>query len=193
MATKADIPANKEPKKKTVTKKAAPKEPVVAEDITQRVVKPSSPKMREVQMTDVVEVKSCVYGMLKWKSPSIGMIVWDNFGESNYLTVANLFEMRNRDRSFFEKNWICIEGANASAVLDFLQVSRFYKGIVATEDYDELLFGDADEAKIRIEKLLPAVKETIARRAYALISEGRLDSRRMIEAVEETTGFDLSE
>lgn len=193
MATKTDTPANKEPKKKTATKKSASKEPVIVEDITQKTAKPAPPKMREVQMTDVVEVKSCVYGMLKWKSPSIGMIVWDSFGESNYLTVANLFEMRNRDRSFFEKNWICIEGANAPAVLDFLQVSRFYKGLVAIEDYDELLFGDADEAKIRIEKLPPAVKETIARRAYALIGEGRLDSRRMIEAVEETTGFDLSE
>lgn len=193
MANKTDAPINKEPKKKTNTKKAVSKEPVIADSITQDEIKPNAAKMRAVQMTDVVEVKSCIYGMLKWKSPSIGVITWDGFGESNYLTVANLFEMRNHDRSFFEKNWICIEGKNAQAVLDFLQVSRFYKGIVAAEDYDELLFGDADEAKIRIEKLPPAVKETIARRAYALIGEGRLDSRRMIEAVEETTGFDLSE
>lgn len=167
------------PAKKTTTKKPAA---------------PARKKIKPVDLNELVEVQSCVYGSLDYISYGTGhKISWQTFGDSNWVTVGDLMEMRNSQRAFFEKQWIVLVGDNAPAVMQYLQIDKYYKNIKSTEDFDEIFTYDPSEIPGVVEKLSESIKETIARRAYMLIETGELNDYRVITALEETLGYDLKD
>lgn len=160
-------------------------------------VKETKPKIRKLEKIDpneLVDVQSCTYGRLTYISSRNGCkTVWDSFGAMNIMTVGDLIDMRNSQRRFFEEPWIIIVGERASVIMEYLQVAKFYKKISKLEDFDEIFNYDAKDIPAILKDLSLSNKEVVARRAYALVKEGQLDSRKMIEAIENATGFMIRE
>lgn len=189
---KAELPS-KAPGKKTSTKKPASKAESAVKPETPKDI-PQKKKITPVDRNELVEVRSCVYGELNYVSRSTGnRITWKTFDDPNWVTVGDLMEMRNSQRDFFEKNWIVLVGDNANDVMQYLQVDRYYKMVTSTENFDDIFKYSPDEIPGVVSKLSDSMKETVARRAYALIRNHELDSRTMITALEEALGYDLTD
>ena len=184
-------------KKPSATKKATSKNTTVDVDtastaevkVETEVVKPDF----KITNEDSVAVVSCVKGELMWKSPEGRKEVWNHFGDTNYMTIADLFKMRNYDQRFFSDNWVTIEGENAQAYLDYLQVSKYYKNFRTVNQFDKIFSMVPDEIISIVSKFSNEVKETFARRAKEFMNDGKLDSYQRIEAIQKATGFDLHE
>ena len=184
-------------KKSSTTKKTSIKKttadvdtvPTTEEKIENLVAKPEF----KITQEDTVAVVSCVKGELMWKSTEGRKEVWNHFGDTNYMTIADLFKMRNYDQRFFSDNWVTIEGENAQAYLDYLQVSKYYKNFRTVNQFDKIFSMAPDEIIGTVSKFSNEVKETFARRAKEFMNDGKLDSYQRIEAIQKATGFDLHE
>ena len=76
-------------------------------------------------------------------------------------------------------------------MFEYLQLGRYYKNYRSREDFDELFSMEPEALKEVLDTMSADAKENVARHAYALISEGELDSNRIIDVIEKATGFEL--
>ena len=184
-------------KKSSTTKKTASKKTTADVDTVPttevKIENPIAKPEFKITQEDMVAVVSCVKGELMWKSPEGRKEVWNHFGDTNYMTIADLFKMRNYDQRFFSDNWVTIEGENAQAYLDYLQVSKYYKNFRTVNQFDKIFSMAPDEIIGTVSKFSNEVKETFARRAKEFMNDGKLDSYQRIEAIQKATGFDLHE
>ena len=146
-----------------------------------------------ITQEDTVPVVSCVKGELMWKSPEGRKEVWNHFGDTNYMSVSDLFKMRNYDQRFFADNWVTIEGEHSQEYMDYLQVSKYYKNFKTVNQFDKIFNMSPNEIVGTVSKFSNEVKETFARRAKEFMSDGNLDNYQRIEAIQKATGFDLHE
>lgn len=184
----------KETIKEEIVKKAAPVEQTEAAAIKQKkAAKIEEPKVEPIANDLTVDVASAVNGELIWVSKRTGYkVIWNEFGEKNPLTVADLLDMRNGDRAFFVNNWVTIEDSRADEIMKHLGIDKFYKLIKSVDDLDEIILGmDPDKIKTALPKFSYSLKETIILRAQELKNEGRLDSSRRIKALEDGTGMEI--
>ena len=184
----------KETIKEEIIEKAAPVEQTEAAAIKQKkAAKIEEPKVEPITNDLTVDVASAVNGELIWVSKRTGYkVIWNEFGEKNPLTVADLLDMRNGDRAFFVNNWVTIEDPRADEIMKYLGIDKFYKLIKSVDDLDEIVLGmDPDKIKAVLPKFSYSLKETIILRAQELKSEGRLDSSRRIKALEDGTGMEI--
>ena len=153
----------------------------------------SAKSAKKVALSEVIDVQSCIIGKLIWKSKRTGYkIVWNEYGEKNPMTVEDLLDMRNGDRRFFERNWVILDGDRAQDIMDYLQISKYYTVMSDLDKIDDIFTHNPEEIAAIIEKFGDGMKETIARRAAVLISDGKIDSLKVTSAVGTATGFDLN-
>lgn len=151
-----------------------------------------APHKREPKLTDLVTVVSCYYGTLIYENKHTGFTVeWGEFGDSYPMTVEELTAMRNAQRGFFEKQWVLLEGENADAVIEALQLEKYYNNITSIQDIDNIFRCAPKELPGALARFNPSAKETIARRAKELVDEGSLTDINVIRILEESLGFDL--
>lgn len=163
------------------------------EQKTEAPKKKAAPKKKKVSLSDFVDVQSCVVGRLIWKSRKTGYkMIWDEYGDINPMQVSDLIDMRNDSKSFFASNWVAILGDNAEDVLDYLQVSKFYKDIKKPADLDEIICGDPDELSAFLNSANLNTKNTVVYRSKQLYDEGVIDSAKTISAIRKSTGVDIT-
>lgn len=189
--------------KKSPAKTTASKEPAKVDVAVEPVVEPvkevEKPAKKRVtadkiDLNDLVEVRSRFYGGLTYISRKTGYRVsWGEYDSFQYLTIDELMAMRNTQPQFFTNNWVVLVGDNAEDVKSFLQIDRYYKGFDAVDGFDELFSYEPDEILEVVGKMSGSMKENVARRAYALIKSGELDSVKVIAALEEACGYELRE
>ncbi|MEG1562308.1 MAG: hypothetical protein RR365_01025 [Bacteroides sp.] len=161
------------------------------EKATNTKKKTSGAKLPRLDMTELVELQSCFYGKLFYRSRSGYTLTWAEFGNIQMIPIGELATMRNEQPTFFVNNWVRVVSDNADEVIMGLQLDRYYKDISIFEDFDEIFKYAPEELKSVISKMNVATKETVARRAYALIKDGTLDSNKIIEVLEAELGFEL--
>ena len=155
---------------------------------------PVRKKIKPVDLNELVEVQSCVYGSMDYISYGTGhKISWQTFGDTNWVTVGDLMEMRNSQRAFFEKQWVVLVGDNAADVMQYLQIDKYYNKIKSTEDFDEVFNYSPEEISAVVANLSESTKETLARRAFMLIESGELNNYQVITALENALGYDLKD
>lgn len=183
-----------EVKKKTARKTPAKKVPVNVE-ATETVASSVKKKMSlpKVDLNDLCEVTSCFIGEVVYKSRSGFRMTWGDYGATQYLPVSELLTMRNEQPKFFINNLIKLTGDNAEAVSAFLQIDKYYKPLNDIGDVDEVFEMEPEEIPNVLGKLTDSMKENVARRAYMLIQNGEIDSKKTIDALSNTLGFDLNE
>lgn len=187
-------------KKKTSTKKTVKDtEKFVEPTTTETNDKAEAPKKKnhlriaDIDLREIVEVQSCFHGSLTYISKDGYTATWDEFGTSCYMSVEELLKMRNQQVAFFTNNWIAIVGDNAADVISFLQIERYYEHFLPTDDFDKIFSYDPEEIIEVVSVMSNNMKEAVARRAYVLFKEKKIDSIKVREAVEKATGYDLEE
>ena len=121
-------------------------------------------------------------------------VVWNDFGDEEFLDLQELISMRNTDLRFFKDNWIIIddsEGYTAQEIMNYIKVYQYYDKNVNIDNFDSLFNETPEKIKETVSKMSSGVKDTIAIRAKQLYNAGTLDSRKRVEALEESLGVEL--
>lgn len=144
------------------------------------------------ELTDEILVRNGSSGKLFYSSKKQNgyEIVWEEFGSENYVEYGELIDVRNRYPAFYEKNWWLIEDAD---VLESLGVAKYYQNILKIEDFEALFYDTPEDIIAKITPLSDGLKTTIANRAHELYYEDKIDSRKVMDALEKATGKEIIE
>lgn len=160
---------------------------------------------KKIKFSDdtLISVKSNVFGTLIYINHKTGDEVrWDNFGETQTLSVGDLRAMKAKQLAFYKENWIVFEGIEDSSeeyedidvqdIYDVLQVSQYYKDYLCPNDLNEVFNWTTTEMRNKIPRMTKSVREAIAIRANELITEGILDSMSKVKTLEEILNCQLA-
>ena len=174
-------------------------------EIEEIIVKDVAPIKKKIKFSDdtLISVKSNVFGTLIYINHKTGDEVrWDNFGETQTLSVGDLRAMKAKQLAFYKENWIVFEGIEDSSeeyedidvqdIYDVLQVSQYYKNYLCPNDLNEVFNWTTIEMRNKIPRMTKSVREAIAIRANELITEGILDSMSKVKTLEEILNCQLA-
>lgn len=174
-------------------------------EIEEIIVKDVAPIKKKIKFSDdtLISVKSNVFGTLIYINHKTGDEVrWDNFGETQTLSVGDLRAMKAKQLAFYKENWIVFEGIEDSSeeyedidvqdIYDVLQVSQYYKDYLCPNDLNEVFNWTTTEMRNKIPRMTKSVREAIAIRANELITEGILDSMSKVKTLEEILNCQLA-
>lgn len=168
------------------------KKDVTPTKATKRNTKTKKPIVpRDIDPEQYVTVRNGFQGRLVYKSKRTGeRFVWDSFGSEQEMELRELRNAKNSYKKFFENNWFMFD---EDWIVDYLGVRGFYKNAVSIDDFDSIFDNDVATVKNIISSLSKGQKNSIAYRARILIADGKIDSNRMITALEESLGVELIE
>lgn len=182
--------------KKTTAARTASEKPRVAdtekvytegtktEEKVYRVKKDLDPNM-------FVTVKNGFNGTLVYKSKRTGeRFVWDAFGDEQEMELSELKSAKNSYKAFFVNNWFLFDDPE---IVEWLGMSKFYKHALNAESFDKLFEKEPDEITAVMDELSAGQKKSVAFRAKQLIADGKIDSIKVINALENSLGIELIE
>jgi hypothetical protein len=140
----------------------------------------------------LVEVQNGFNGKLIYKSKkNLGYrVIFNNFGDFEYMELSELVAAKNSQPKFFSKNWFLIDDQE---VIDYLRVEKYYENSLSSEDISNFFEMSIDEIKKKIGRISDGQKQSIIYRAQEMVDSGEIDSRKKIEALEEALGVQLTE
>lgn len=178
-------------------KSAPPKKSEVAVETTTESASERKPdptpsiKAKEFKANDVVVVRNGFHGKLVYRSRKTGeLFEWDDFGDEQEMEIGELKSARGNCKEFFSNNWFMFDDP---AVIDYLNLGRYYKYAVRVEDFDNLFKKPADEVESIVSGMSAGQKRSVAYRARQMIKDGTIDSMRVINALEKSLGVELIE
>lgn len=186
-------PSEAAPEKTNPTTAEEQKIPAAEKSTEKKTSAPKRKSLTAFDQNELIELKSCFYGKLIYRSHAGYALEWPEFGTVELIPFSELITMRNEQPAFFRNAWVVPVSDNANEVISALQLERYYTGLSMLENFDDIFAMDVDDMKALISGLSNQMKENVARRAYALYEDGTIDSVKVIEAVEESTGFELKE
>lgn len=176
----ADV-AGSESVKQTVEVVSAAKE---TEKKSYKVKKDLDPSM-------YVTVKNGFNGTLVYKSKKTGeRFIWEEFGDEQEIELAELKAAKNSYKSFFVNNWFLFDDPE---IIEWLGMNQYYKHALNSESFDKLFEKSPAEIEKTIKELSDGQKKSVAFRAKQLITEGAIDSIKVIGALEKSLAVELIE
>lgn len=138
-----------------------------------------------------VTVKNGFNGTLVYKSKKTGeRFIWENFGDEQEIELAELKSAKNSYKPFFINNWFLFDDPE---IIEWLGMGQYYRFALNAASFDKLFSKAPGEIEKTISKLSPGQKKSVAFRAKQLISEGEIDSIKVITALEKSLGTELIE
>jgi hypothetical protein len=179
--------------RKTPAKKSSANvtEATKSTDAVAPITKKISLELPKFNMNELCEVTSAFLGQIVYVSRSGYYCAWADYGITQYIPMSELIIMRNEQPKFFSIPLVKLTGERGADAIRFLQLERYCLPINGIEDIDEIFQMEPDEVGDVIAKLTDPMKENVARRAYVFMKEGKLDSKKMIDAIAAATGFEL--
>lgn len=151
--------------------------------------KPLVPK--DIDPSQYVAVRNGFQGRLVYKSKRTGeRFVWDSFGAEQDMELSELRNARNSNKKYFINNWFMFD---EPWIVDYLGMGKYYRFAISIQDFDKLFTKPASEIEKTIANLSDGQKQSVAYRAKQLISEGGIDSNRLIATLEKCLGIELIE
>lgn len=151
--------------------------------------KPQYKVKRELNPNMIITVKNGFQGRLIYKSRRTQeRFEWESFGDEQDMDLQELKNAKNASKAFFENNWFLIDDPE---VLEYLGVTQYYKYALNFNSFDNLFKMDADDIKKTISRLSVGQKKSVAYRAKQLISDGIIDSIKVISALEDSLSIEL--
>jgi len=164
---------------------------VAAEAVAFNNEKPSYKVKKDLNPNMMVTVKNGFNGTLVYKSKRTGEVfVWDSFGSEQEMELQDLKSAKNTYKAFFINNWFLFDDPE---IIEWLGMTQYYKHALNTESFNELFNSTPEEIKKTVAKLSAGQKKSAAFRAKQLIQEGKIDSIKIINALEESLSVDLIE
>lgn len=141
--------------------------------------------------TTEVPVINGFSGRLVYKSRKTGeVIVWENFGSEQYIELSELRNAKSSNKKFFINNWFLFDDPE---VIQWLGVDQYYKNSLKLDEFDGFFEKTPDEIVEALNKMSKGQKKTIAFMARQLITDEKIDSRKVITALETGLGMELVE
>lgn len=151
--------------------------------------KPLVPK--DIDPSQYVTVRNGFQGRLVYKSKRTGeRFVWDSFGAEQDMELSELRNARNSNKKYFINNWFMFD---EPWIVDYLGMGKYYRFAISIQAFDKLFTKPASEIEKTIANLSDGQKQSVAYRAKQLISEGGIDSNRLIATLEKCLGIELIE
>ena len=180
---------------KPAAEQAAPAEnPAPAQMEAAQAAAPESTvpmRAREVDIHQFVPVRNGFQGRLVYISKHTGeKFIWDSFGAEQDMELGELKRARNASKGYFINNWFMFDDP---WVIDYLGVGQYYRHAISIDDFDRIFDLPADEVERTVSALSDGQKRSVAYRARQLIADGRIDSRKVVSALEKSLGVDLLE
>ena len=151
--------------------------------------KPLVPK--DIDPSQYVTVRNGFQGRLVYKSKRTGeRFVWDSFGAEQDMELSELRNARNSNKKYFINNWFMFD---EPWIVDYLGMGKYYRFAISIQDFDKFFTKPASEIEKTIANLSDGQKQSVAYRAKQLISEGGIDSNRLIATLEKCLGIELIE
>ena len=146
----------------------------------------------EVKDEDMIAVMSGVVGELIHRSQKTGRM-WKflKFGQTDKMPFIEIMSIYNNNPKTFEEGRLVI--LNKQVANNF-NLSDTYENIVTPQNLDGLIFADSpDEITKTIAGLPKSMKNTFFARARELHNQGKLDSIKIVRAIEESYGISLED
>lgn len=199
MATRKTNAASKTATKNTTTEQ--PKfDTTISEKAEEKVTAPIQHKTveksfsyQDIDTRETVIVRNGVHGILVYESPRTHEVFkWSEFGDEQEMEIQELRTAKNNYKQFFTENWFMFDDDYAW-IVDYLGVGAYYKHTLNIDRLFELFdMSDSDMQK-EVSALTNGQKLSIAYIAREMIADGRIDSRKKVEALEAALGMSLSE
>lgn len=151
----------------------------------------------KIPLDTIIPVTSNFEGLLYFESKkTMGYSVeWDAYGSTEYIELSELVGMRNSYRRFFEDNWIIVEDTedySAGEIYSFLKVDKYYQNVLTPDNIDELFKKEPKEVIKIVSTLSNGMKDIIKTKAKVMYDNKKLDSNKMIEALETALNIKFS-
>lgn len=193
---KSTKPTTNTVKKETTKAVTVPENTIVENNETQGAGNEQSPIVsykakKAIPMDALVMVKSAVNGKLVYVSKRQNGYkeTWNGLGEEIPMEMAELYSMKNTDKSFFTENWIEVD----PVVLRDLQMERYYKDAISVDDLDAIFELEGDDLRNAIDKMKDNTKNAFALEAIRRIENETLTNFRVINIIEEKLNCELYE
>lgn len=174
--------------KKTPAKKTEDVENTVIQDKEEKV---SYRVKKDLDPNTIVVVKNGFNGTLIYKSKKTGeRFEWAAFGDEQEMDLTELKSAKNSYKNFFVNNWFLFDDPE---IIDYLGMSQYYKNALSYEAFDKLFEKTPDEIKEIVSALSAGQKKSLAFRAKQMIADERIDSIKVINALEESLSVELIE
>lgn len=158
---------------------------------SKKPVKAVKKKTINFDLSDSVLVRNGFHGPLVIKLPKAGYTLkMQEFGDEDYIEIADLRALRNAQPKYFKKNWILFDDPD---VIEYLHMEDFYKDTLSVDGIEELFEIPVDEAVAKIEKLTEGQKKTVMYAAMEKIDNKTFDRLNDIRAFEKVLGVSLIE
>lgn len=146
---------------------------------------------KAIPMDALVMVRSNVNGKLVYVSKKTNGYkeIWSSLGEEIPMEMAELYSMKNSNRSFFTENWIEVD----PIVLRDLQMEHYYKDAISIEDLDSIFELQGEELERKIDSMKENIRNAFVLDAIKRIEEGTLTNIRTISTIEKKLNCELYE
>lgn len=188
--------ANNTTKKKTeeVSEETIEK---VAEKATEAPVEEKTEKKHyiptEVDPSQTVIVLNGFQGKLTYISPRTReKYKWEEFGGEQEIEIRELRNAKGSAKEFFANNWFMFDEEYAW-VIDYLGVKQYYKNSIRLDEFDYIFELPANEVESRVSVLSKGQKQSLGYRARQLVAEDKIESLKVIAALERALGIKLIE
>jgi hypothetical protein len=140
---------------------------------------------------DMIPVMNGLSGSLTHRSTTSGRLwKFKQFGQKDKMPYGELLSIRNLAPSVFEDGWLVVLNRQ---IQDDFGLTESYKNILTPENIGEVFSKDADEMKAFIESLPEGMKVTFVSKARELYNAKKLDSKRVIDFIENHFGVSLDD
>lgn len=163
-------------------------------EIETKEVKTESPIIpKDVDPSTLITVKNGFHGKLVYKSSRTNeLFQWEGFGDEQEMELRELRNAKSSQKKFFENNWFMFDEENCW-VIPYLGLNNYYKYAINLNDFDSIFSKKPEEVKEIISNMSKGQKSSVAYRARQLVSDGEIDSRKIISALEEALDVELIE
>lgn len=148
-------------------------------------------RVRELQPTDYVTVRSGFAGKLVYKSARTGeRFVWPELGDEQDIELQELKNAKGSAKTYFINNWFLFDDP---AVISYLGVEKMYENALTADGFEDLFQKKPDEIERIVGKLTPGQRTSLAFLARQKIQNHEVDSLKVINALEKTLNVQLIE
>lgn len=146
---------------------------------------------KDIDMNQYVTVRNGFQGTLVYESPRTHEVfIWEGFGTEQEIELRELKNAKSSNKRFFQNNWFMFD---ESWIVDYLGVRQFYQNALPIDSFDDLFTKSPKEIANTIKMLSDGQKRSVLYRAAQLVKAGEIDSRKVIETLEDSLGVKLIE
>lgn len=175
--------------KATKEVKSEPKTKEVKEEAKQEEKPQERKKAVNIELHELIEVRSVNKGGLTYKSPKTGVVYrWEECGNIEYLEFAELMTMKSAKPRFLNEPFIVIDDVD---VVEKLGLTKLYDEMYDVNDIDNFFDLSVTKMSKLLETMPNGIKTLIGDKAVSMIKDESLYDIRKIKLIEESVKIDL--